>query len=115
MGGSTEKNHVDISQDNTSVDRKPSTKKGVPIDGVSPAKDLELNTVIIENDQPIQTIDLFKDSEKVTSDDAKSCNLSMRKSKQGNEKGKPENQKRKQRITGVQHFKTLGKNKKIIK
>ena len=49
MGGSTEENQADIGRDDSSVVGNSSTEKGDPIDGVSPAKDLEVNTMTVEN------------------------------------------------------------------
>ena len=45
MGGSTGENQDDTGEDNTSVNEKPSTGKGDLINGDSPAKNLEVNTM----------------------------------------------------------------------
>ena len=49
MGGSTEENQPHIGRDNSSVVGNPLTEKGDPIDGLSPAKDLELIPMTVEN------------------------------------------------------------------
>ena len=96
IGGSTEANQAGIGPGDSSVDGNTSMEKSGPIDGVTPAKDIDLDS---------EPMDIFGDSEKDASDDANndklnSSNTPMRKSKLGNEKGKTRNKQINQQITG---------------